>query len=140
MNVMGIDPGVNTGVAVFKDGALHEMLTIEPEVIADLLRDRMPQWVVFEDSRLERRTWTARTKTNQGTALATARSIGMVDAWCRQITYACQKLGIQCIGISPTRKGAKMNAETFGKLTGWVGRTNQHQRDAAAVVLVSRLK
>ena len=35
------------------------------------------------------------------------------------------------IGVSPLRKGSKLTAARFAKVTGWQGRSNQHERDAA---------
>jgi hypothetical protein len=97
------------------------------------LRALMPGRVVFEDSRLEKRAWNARTKAAYGAALATARSLGQVDAWCSLITAICADLGIPAHGISPTAKGAKLDAAGFDRVTGWTARCNQHERDAAMV-------
>lgn len=45
----------------------------------------------------------------------------------------CAKLEIPAHGISPTRKGAKVDAERFAAITGWEGSSNEHTRDAAMV-------
>ncbi|BEP54516.1 hypothetical protein GmRootV118_17600 [Variovorax sp. V118] len=107
--------------------------TIEPHAIEHFLRHHVPARVVFEDSRLERRAWHARTKKDYGAALATARSLGQVDAWCSLITAICADLGIPAHGISPTAKGAKLDAAAFAVVTGWTARSNAHERDAAMV-------
>jgi len=133
LSILGIDPGASTGLAGFDGGALQFLLTVEPHAIEHVLRRYMPARVVFEDSRLERRAWNARTKTAYGAALATARSLGQVDAWCSLITAVCADLGIPAHGISPTEKGAKLDAAAFTRATGWDARSNQHERDAAMV-------
>lgn len=133
VQILGIDPGAETGVAGFSGGELLFLRTVEPHTVEHLLRHYAPARVVFEDSRLERRAWHARTKQAYGAALATARSLGQVDARCSFITAVCADLGIAAHGISPTAKGAKLNAAAFSLATGWTGRSNQHERDAAMV-------
>lgn len=131
--VLGIDPGAHTGVATYVDGQLTELETVSPHQIERLIRGRAPARVVFEDSRLQSHTWNARSKTTAGAALATARSLGQVDAWCALITSVCAELGIPAHGISPAGKGAKLNAKQFSSVTGWAGKSNEHARDAAMV-------
>lgn len=131
--ILGMDPGADTGVATFVDGALVSLDTIGPAAIERTIREAMPARVVFEDSRLETRAWNARQKSAYGAALATARSLGQVDAWCRLITDVCAELGIPAHGVSPAAKGPKRGAENFAIYTGWTHRSNQHERDAAMV-------
>jgi hypothetical protein len=132
-DILGIDPGASTGLAMYRDGALLWLRTIEPHSIEHVLRHFKPARVVFEDSRLEKRAWNARTKQAYGAALATARSLGQVDAWCNLITAVCAELSIPAHGISPTAKGAKVDAARFNAATGWAARSNQHERDAGMV-------
>lgn len=129
--ILGIDPGVNTGVAIFHGGILHALLTIEPHMIPTLIDMHKPGRVVFEDSRLQTHVWT------RGRTMAAnckmARNVGEIDAWCRLITAVCGELKIAAHGISPAGKGGKTDAKSFALLTGWQGKTNQHERDAAMV-------
>ena len=138
VHVLGIDPGANTGLAAFKGGALCFLETIEPLALERTLRHYAPGRVIFEDSRLATHTWNARKKPDFGAALATARSLGQVDAWCSLITAICADLGIPAHGISPAAKGAKLNAPNFAIVTGWSERSNQHERDAAMVAWTFR--
>lgn len=131
--ILGLDPGASTGVAHFIDGDLVRLDTIGPHQIERTIRDVMPGRVVFEDSRLQSHAWTAQAKAARGAALATARSLGQVDAWCRLITEVCAELGIPAHGISPAAKGPKRGAENFAIYTGWTASSNQHERDAAMV-------
>lgn len=131
MRLIGIDPGVNTGVARYESGVLTELATIEPHEIERVLRELKPGRVVFEDSRLQSHTWTS-AKSKAATAKM-ARNVGQIDAWCSLITALCADLGIPAHGISPAGKGAKLNAQAFGARTGWTGRSNEHERDAAMV-------
>ena len=129
--ILGIDPGANTGVAYFVGGALVRLETIAPHQIERTLREAMPARVVFEDSRLQSHTWT-RGKSGAASAKM-ARNVGQVDAWCTLITSICGELGIAAHGVSPAGKGAKVNAERFAEITGWAGRSNEHERDGAMV-------
>ena len=131
MIILGIDPGVNTGVAEYRDGKLVGLKTIGPEQIGRLITELGPGRVVFEDSRLQSCTWTQ--IKSRPAALKMARNVGEIDAWCRLITAVCAELGIAAYGISPKGKGAKLDAVRFAELTGWMGRTNEHERDAAYV-------
>lgn len=131
--ILGIDPGSETGVATFVGGALQDLETVTGLEMLALIRCTLPARVVFEDSRLETRLWNARGKQNMGTALAAARSVGQVDRLCSMIVEQCALLGIPAHGISPTSKGAKLDAARFKAATGWAARSNQHERDAAMV-------
>nr|WP_218088397.1 hypothetical protein [Variovorax sp. SG517] len=118
-------------MAAFEGGALQFLRTVEPHTIEHMLRSYMPARVVFEDSRLESKVWT--TAGSRAAALKIARNVGQIDAWCSLITSVCADLGIPAHGISPTAKGAKLDAEAFALVTHWAARSNQHERDAAMV-------
>jgi hypothetical protein len=131
MLILGIDPGAHTGVARIEDGQLVSLQTIAPHEIERTLREAAPDRVIFEDSRLQSHTWT-RGKSIAATAKM-ARNVGQVDAWCSLITAVCGELGIPAHGISPAGKGSKLDADQFERITGWTGRSNQHERDGAMV-------
>ena len=130
MVLIGIDPGSNTGAALYRDGELRALRTIAPVEIHALILKLVPDVVVFEDSRLQSRVWTGN-KLRPGAASKVARDVGRIDAWCDLIEAACKPLRISCHGVSPKGKGAKLDAAQFRRATGWDGRSNQHERDAA---------
>lgn len=129
--ILGIDPGAHTGVATYVDGLLTDLETVGPHQIERLIRGRAPARVVFEDSRLQSHTWTS--SASKAAAAKMARNVGQVDAWCSLITAICAELGISAHGMSPAGKGAKLNALQFASVTGWLQRSNEHERDAAMV-------
>jgi hypothetical protein len=129
--IIGIDPGQNTGVATFTNGQLVSLTTIQPIHLFAQIRVPGITRVVFEDSRLQSKVWL--NNWSHATALKMARNIGEIDAWCKLITAICAELSIDCHGISPRQKGAKLDAKAFQSLTGFVGQSNQHERDAAMV-------
>lgn len=133
MIIIGIDPGAYTGIAVYKDGALSELKTIQPYDLQRMLEGEKCDLVVFEDSRLQSHIWTRGLK--GAAAMKVARNIGQIDAWCSLIETVCKMSGIETESLSPKAKGEKVDALAFYKLTGYDGRSNQHERDAAMVAL-----
>ena len=140
MRVIGLDPGLNAGIAIYEDGKLTELLTIEPINLADIFSHYSgePLFIVFEDSRLQSHVWVP--SQSKGVAANIARKIGMVDAWCYMIERLCENYDIAYMRISPKAKGEKLNAEDFKRITGWKGKSNQHERDAAMVAWQFRAK
>jgi len=129
--IIGIDPGVNTGVALIVNGQIKALRTILPWGIEHELTTTRPARVVFEDSRLQSHTWSnAPTK---AAAAKIARNVGEIDAWCKLIVGICDRLNIPAHGISPKKKGAKTKPDEFKTITGWTGPSNEHTRDAAMV-------
>jgi hypothetical protein len=129
--VIGIDPGVNTGVALFTNGKLLSLQTIQPIDIQDCVKRSFADLIVFEDSRLQSAVWVP--SKNKAVANNIARKIGQVDALCSLIEEICRRWEIKFMRVSPKAKGAKMNSEDFNLFTGWEHRSNQHERDAAMV-------
>lgn len=122
--VIGIDPGVDTGVAMYVNGKLSSLSTVLPWRLTDFQADL----VAFEDSR----------QMGMFRKLG-ARQVGEIDAWCRMIEAICKERGIEYVAVSPKQKGKKVSAAEFREITGWTGRTNQHERDAAMVAYPYRL-
>lgn len=127
--IIGIDPGMATGIAQFVDGSLQRLLTCEPYRVREFITGASR--VIFEDSRLISHLYT--TLPNRAAALKMARNVGEIDAWCKLIVAVCDDLGIPAHGISPKAKGEKLNAARFNAMTGWESGSNQHERDAACV-------
>lgn len=130
MKVLGIDPGASTGIATYENGVLVSLRTIAPLQLGSAISgaDR----IIFEDSRLTSFMFT--TVKSRPAALKLARNVGQIDAWSSLIVAICAELGIPAHGVSPKAKGAKLNAEQFAKATGWAGKSNAHERDAAMCV------
>ena len=130
--IVGLDPGANTGVAIFEDGKLIRLTTWTPIQLITLLPSLSVTSVIFEDSRLTSPVWSR--GTSQAARMKIARNVGQVDAICTLICALCEEMKINAHGISPKHKGRKLDAETFNKLTGWDIKSNQHERDAAMCV------
>ena len=129
--LIGIDPGKNTGIAIYRAGELHQLHTLTPDMIESLLVRVRPDLVVFEDSRKQSPVFSRGVSARA--TLKIARNVGEVDMLCRQIEDTCRRHGLESVGVSPLRKGAKVNAKRFAVVTGWTRRCNKHERDAAMV-------
>ncbi len=129
--ILGIDPGCKTGLALFVDGKLTELRTTTPQHLAAAIRVAAPDRVVFEDSRLTSAVFAR--AVSPAAMRKIARNVGIVDGICSQIVCICETLGVPAHGISPKGKGRKWTAEELRMLTGWTGRSNQHERDGASV-------
>jgi hypothetical protein len=134
--VIGIDPGVLTGIAEFSNGQLVSLITIHPLDLREMIKATGATRVIYEDSRLTSHLFT--TNSNPAVAKNMARKVGQVDMVCGLIVAACERIGIPAHGVSPKNKGAKLDAEKFKAMTGWTGPSNQHTRDAAVVAWAYR--
>lgn len=131
--IVGIDPGVRTGLAVWSRearkltaietlGITQAMTLIRTMADAETLHS-----VRFEDARL-RKWFGAR-------GLEALQGAGSVKRDCSIWEEFLQGLvGVPFLPVSPQGKGAKLDATAFARLTGWQGRTSEHGRDAALLV------
>ena len=130
---IGIDTGVNTGVAVWQDG---ELLAVESMTITQAMRfiqdfdnKRGIVKLYIEDAR----KWIGfhgKTKATQARlqgAGSVKRDAAIWEDWCKENGY-------EVVFVKPMGKGLKKSAEDFKRITGWKGRTNEHARDAAMIV------
>lgn len=137
MIVVGIDPGCNTGMAVW-DTSDRQFLDIRCSGIVDAMRYlyelqsvRQIGLIVFEDAR--KRKWLPREKSMKefkGRAMGAGsvrRDSAIWEEWCR--TYA-----IPFVARPPQAGMTKLSDIQFQGITGYDRRTNEHGRDAAMLV------
>lgn len=136
---IGIDPGEHTGLAVW-DGVRGEFLTVDTmplhrafeRVLA--LKDNpagRPLRVVFEDAR--QRKWFERERSAseyRGKLMGAGAAKRDAKIWEEFLTDH----GIPFTAHKPQPGGTKWKAEAFARATGYTGRTNEHNRDAALLV------
>ena len=132
----GIDPGVNTGVAMWKDG---ELKVVETVGIIQAMGRVLAAWeasdddvtVVFEDAR--QRQWLPRER-SASEYRGKLMGAGSVKRDCDIWEEFCDVYGIKFIAQPPRAGATKWDAETFRNVTGYTGRTSNHARDAAILV------
>ena len=134
--VIGIDPGVNTGIAVWdtKERKFREVCTlpiIRALELCEQYRASTPFDIVFEDAR--KRQWLPREK-NLSEYRGKLMGAGSVKRDCDIWEEYCTEHCIPYTAVPPRKGLTKWDAETFKKMTGWTGRTSNHARDAALLV------
>ena len=136
MICIGIDPGTHTGVAVWdtKEGRFLslETLPIHQALIKVMMwRDRIGHdlQVVFEDAR--QRTWFGRDKNTN----AKLQGAGSIKRDCSIWEDFCKDYQIPFLAVPPVKGGTKLSEAYFKTISGWKGRTSNHARDAAMLVI-----
>ena len=142
MICIGIDPGTHTGVAVWDTGE-GKFLSLETLPIHRALEKvkemTHPFWhmdklyhediqVVFEDAR--QRTWYGKGDTN-----AKLQGAGSVKRDCSIWEDFCKDYGIPYWAKPPVKGATKVSADYFKMVSHWTGRTSEHSRDAAMLVI-----
>ena len=142
MICIGIDPGTHTGVAVWdsREGKFLSLETLPVHRALEIVKEMAsPFWhmdklynekieVVFEDAR--QRTWFGRGDTN-----AKAQGAGSVKRDCSIWEDFCKDYGIPFQAKHPVKGATKVSAEYFKMISGYQGRTSEHSRDAAMLVI-----
>ena len=136
MIYVGLDTGTHTGFAVW-DGKGKQFLGIETLPIhtallrvLELRETRGDVTVYFEDAR-QRKWYDTNTAEEDRAKLQGA---GSIKRDCTIWEDALTEWGIPFKAIAPRNNMTKLSAESFRRITGWKGRTNEHARDAAMLV------
>jgi hypothetical protein len=128
MIVIGVDPGRNSGLAVYKDGVLAELLTTNFWGVIDAINCNQSAVFVVEMPST-RHVW-HKGATARGAIERTGVNVG---SCLREAELIIEFLGLHNCQTIIEKPAGKMLATEFKKLTGWTGRTNQHMRDAAVM-------
>lgn len=131
MLVVGIDPGVKTGLAIY-DTEKKVLIACDTVQIHEAL-DRLQNlnkcanmFVRVEDAR--KRKWFGKD------SYAKQQGAGSVKRDCKIWEDFLKYYDIPHEMIHPIKGGTKKNKGMFEKITGWQGRTSEHARDAAMLV------
>lgn len=136
MIYVGIDTGVHTGYAVY-DSRIQQLTAVGTDkihnvmqIVLDYANKGIGMKVRVEDAR--KRTWYGFHTAKQDRARLQGAGSVKRDAqiWEDFLT----DLGVDFEMVAPKNNATKLTAESFRKLTGWVGKTNEHGRDAAMLV------
>lgn len=129
--IVGIDPGTSTGYAEVENGKL---ITVDTLKIHECLFRLDELWtlgvltkVYFEDARLRTYFGSAGREKLQG--------VGSVKRDCSILQDYLQSRQIPFVAVKPAAGQTKWPSQYFAKVTGWMGRTSEHARDAAVLVI-----
>lgn len=136
MICIGIDPGTHTGVAVW-DTKERRFLSLETLPIHQALikvmmwRDRVGHdlQIVFEDAR--QRTWFGRDKNTN----AKLQGAGSIKRDCSIWEDFLTDYEIPFRAVPPQKGCTKVTSDYFRTISGYQGRTSNHARDAAMLVI-----
>ena len=135
MICIGIDPGKHTGVAIWdtREVRFLSLDTMPIHDALDLVRgyaniNNRDMQVVFEDAR--QRTWYGKGDTN-----AKAQGAGSVKRDCTIWEDFCKDYGITFWAKPPVKGATKVSADYFKMVSHYQGRTSEHSRDAAMLVI-----
>jgi len=130
--IIGIDPGVNTGCAVWD----REMKTFEllgsnsivmvQKLLLRFLTKGTSFYVRLEDAR--KRKWFGKSGREQ------LQGAGSIKRDCQIWEEFFEHYNIPYELVPPKNNKTKLDAKSFAKYTGYKLRTNEHARDAAMLV------
>lgn len=133
---IGIDPGVDTGFAVW-DSDAKDFLAIETVKIHEAI-----EWVSrssfkyaffrVEDARL--RKWVPKEKDIKQ-RIGRAKGAGSVSRDAQIWEEFFKSIGADYEMVPPKNNKTKVSSDYFKKISGWEHRTSQHGRDAAMLVI-----
>jgi len=139
MIYLGIDPGVNNGVAVY-DSERRELdlstlsffslinyldyFMLNNYHVTAVIENVVKNKPIFS----KRRTYQTRQD------LKIAQNVGENKAYCKLIIAKCEKLGFRIILKTPGKNNSKLDSEQFQKITGINIKCSQHARDAFMLI------
>ena len=130
MKVIGIDPGKNTGIAIY-DRETRKLTDVYSDCFWGAIfgieqLDKIHEIIVITELPQSKTVW-HKDANSRGAIERTAVNVGSVI---REAELIIEYLGISKIQTVIQRPQGKVNAKQFKKITGWDRRTNQHGRDA----------
>jgi hypothetical protein len=107
---------------------IHRALRYVLKWCVEAIENKHDLQVVFEDAR--QRTWFGKGDTN-----AKAQGAGSVKRDCSIWEDFCKDYGIPYWAKPPVKGATKVSAEYFKMVSHYQGRTSEHSRDAAMLVI-----
>lgn len=132
--LIGIDPGVKTGLAMRVDGVMDTLQTTSilgaMDYIMTIIATYHPHKEIIhvrcEDARL--RTWYG------SSGREVLQGVGSVKRDCTIWEEFLRQEGLDYEMVHPKNNSTKIPAALFNKLAGWTGRSSEHSRDAGMLI------
>lgn len=129
MILIGLDPGVHTGFAMSENGVLVHVATFKACLAENMVEHHAKgkdAAVYFEDARL--RTWFG------SKGREALQGAGSIKRDCHRWEEWLEFHGIKYVKVAPKSNKTKLTADQFKRITGWQGKTNEHNRDATMLI------
>lgn len=142
MIIVAIDPDLKaSGVAVVSGTTIGQLKNVRfcemLEFLAQFDKERV--LVKLEDVGANKGLFAAQSNKNKAVSIRVATNVGQVIAVARLMHEMLEHAGYTVKMVRPIRGPMKMQAKTdaayFNKITGWTGKSNADQRDAAIVAI-----
>lgn len=136
--VIGIDTGVHTGLCIYdsEERSIKQICCVgivkALDIVGGYAERHASIKVYFEDAR--QRKWIPREQ-SFSEVKGRAMGAGSVKRDCQIWEEFLTDRRIPFEKVAPRCNITKLSAEQFCKLSGWTGRTNEHSRDAAGLIL-----
>ena len=138
---IGIDPDLKkSGVAIIDNDGIEKMLSLPFFDLTEFIKANQGNEFILENVVANKPTFT-RPGANQAVMKRISQNVGQVKAVQLLLVEFFERENIPVTLVNPLRgsiKKAKTNAEYFNRITGWQGRSNADQRDAALLALYGR--
>ncbi|RYZ48303.1 MAG: hypothetical protein EOP49_18995 [Sphingobacteriales bacterium] len=138
MIIIGIDPGVQTGVAVYdtKKKNFEELRTMKLHDAFELVLNykSLIGMVRVEDARKRTGGFAAMDARQEKSGAAVREGVGSVKRDCTAWEDFLIAKGIPHEMVKPGRAKTKITGDFFRKLTGWAKKVSIHARDAGMMV------
>lgn len=138
---IGIDPDLQkSGVAIMENGEYKEIVSLAfPELLELIFESKNDTGVLFvvEDVNRHKPTFFKKSVKGQASLNKVSQNIGMVKGVGKKIIEMLEynKVPFElCAPLKGTLKKCKEDVKLFNRLTGWQGRTNADNRDAAMMI------
>lgn len=133
---IGIDPGVNTGIAIWNATAkrflqIKTCTIVEAMFMISALGSKRIVGIYFEDAKQRQYLPRETSVSEYRGKLMGAGSVKRDSTIWREFCTFCS---IPYVAVAPRAGMTKWDAKYFAKVTGWTGRTSEHARDAALLV------
>jgi hypothetical protein len=135
--IIGIDAGVQTGIAIFENQKLIQLKTLTPYQAVCFFQENIGKITkaVIEYSKGQSYIFNKRAGMNERVIGRLGRNIGQVDGLCELFIECLESNKIKVHKYTPLKKGSKWNQEAFLQcFPYWKGSTNEHKRDAVKIV------
>jgi hypothetical protein len=129
--IIGIDPGVHTGIAVIDKSNKYIFITsmqiLQSIDYVKLLQTRGEVVLIIEDAR--QRKWFG------SNANAKQQGAGSIKRDATIWEELCNATNIDALFCAPAKGRTKIDKKLFHKITNWNKQTNEHGRDASMLII-----